>query len=525
MKNWSRFWADNTLIALLILCVLIPFAASLIRWLFDFDTIVLNQSFWTLIFKSISFTFIQATLSATLSVGAGLCVGIGLSLIHGQTGKLLLRISSAVGNFCFVLPGLSVALIFMNLSKSFSFWPTHGLFAIVLAHFVLNVLFLSAQIAGRIQDWEQGTGLELQAAAQTLGAQSPKAFFLTVSPLLLTEIRTWFPLVFLWSFTAFSTVLMMGGSPKFSTPEVLLYYFLQNDFNSARILVLCLVQLLMAALLLKFSNFSLSATPVELMTTLDNQLNSQNQIFLLRKKIFTIFKAGALFFCGIFLCLLTWSLLNGLSVIFQKAHLSAELRWAMGHSLLLALFTGLACLLLSIGLFLCSNQTRSFLFVCGAMITPTLLVAAYLSAELDRQLLGTAPVLQILFCSLAIALTLLPLMSLWIKRRLEGFSKEWEMAAATLGASGLQRFFWVYWPLNRDLLLRIFRLGFLTGLGEVALCTLLIQDIDFAAGLTKQLANRYDFEASRWLLLFIVLTTLLISLVSKERKKYGNPSV
>lgn len=200
--------------------------------------------------KVLSFTVWQALLSTLLT----LAIGLPGAYLFGRfkfRGKSLLRALTAVP---FVMPTLVVAAAFnallgprgwLNLGlmnvfdlaePPIQFINTLG--AILLAHVFYNttiVLRMVGDFWGRLDP-------KIMQAARILGANRWQSWWRVTVPLLMPAVAAAALLVFIFDFTSFGVVLVLGG-PKFSTLEVEIFYQTISLFNLPMAAVLSLIQL------------------------------------------------------------------------------------------------------------------------------------------------------------------------------------------------------------------------------------------------------------------------------------------
>ena len=207
----------------------------------------LNLAYFWRVF---SFTVYQAALSTLLTVLLGLPAAY-LFARYEFRGKMLLRSLSTIP---FVLPTLVVAAAFnalfgprgwANLAainllgfREAPFTLTNSLTAILIAHVFYNltiVLRLVGDVWSRLDP-------RLTQAARCLGATTWQAFWKVTLPLLLPAIFSASLLVFIFDFTSFGVILILGG-PRYATLEVEIYYQMTALFNFPTAVLLSLIQL------------------------------------------------------------------------------------------------------------------------------------------------------------------------------------------------------------------------------------------------------------------------------------------
>jgi len=202
------------------------------------------------VLKPLGFTLWQALLSTLLTLLVGLPAAYLFSHFDFK-GREALRLLSLLP---FILPTVVVAacfntllgprgwlnlglMAFLNLSEP----PIHmlqSLPAILLAHVFYNTAIIIRLVGSA---WSR-LDKKLVHAAQMLGASPWQAFREVTLPLLLPAITGASLLVFLFDFTSFGVVLMLGG-PQFATLEVEIYTQALYMLNLRLAAVLSLVQL------------------------------------------------------------------------------------------------------------------------------------------------------------------------------------------------------------------------------------------------------------------------------------------
>lgn len=201
--------------------------------------------------KVFGFTVYQAALSTLATLALGLPGAYWLARYRFR-GQALLRALTAVP---FVLPTLVVAAGFsallgprgwINLGLMAALGLeapplalTQSLGAIVLAHVFYNTTIVLRLVG----DFWSRLDPRLTAAARVLGASRGQAFREVTLPLLAPAIGAAALLVFIFDFTSFGVVLVLGG-PRFATLETEIYRQTIYLFNLPAAAVLALAQLL-----------------------------------------------------------------------------------------------------------------------------------------------------------------------------------------------------------------------------------------------------------------------------------------
>lgn len=196
------------------------------------------------------FTIWQAALSTILTLMIGL-PGAFLLARYEFRGKSLLQALSGVP---FVLPTLVVAAAFyallgsngwLNLAlmrifrlSSAPLALTNTIYAILLAHVFYNTTIVLRMVG----DFWAHIDPRLNQAARTLGANRLESFSKITLPLIAPAIIAAALLVFIFDFTSFGVILILGG-PRFATLEVEIYYQTISLFNLPLAATLSLLQL------------------------------------------------------------------------------------------------------------------------------------------------------------------------------------------------------------------------------------------------------------------------------------------
>ncbi|MBF0468339.1 MAG: iron ABC transporter permease [Desulfamplus sp.] len=210
------------------------------------------------------FTFWQASVSTILT----LIVSLPCAWVMGTFDFKGKKIVMTLATLPFVLPTIVVASAFQSLAYSirdisgssgllgvtqdgnsavadFLNWlssfmqPEHSISMILMAH-----LFYNFSVVLRITcAFWSSMGKEMKEAASMLGANGINIFFKITLPLLKPAIIASSTLVFIFCFSSFGVILILGG-PSFSTLEVEIYRQAAHLFNLPVASCLSLLQIL-----------------------------------------------------------------------------------------------------------------------------------------------------------------------------------------------------------------------------------------------------------------------------------------
>jgi len=190
---------------------------------FDFSTLT-NSNNLLITYNSLLFTFYQATLSTLLTFALGLPAAILFSKFHFR-GKSILRALTAVP---FMLPTVVVAAAFNSLFsynvtgsmlQVFNLQPsTFNFLLILVAHTFYNTSIVIRIVGNAISRLDP----KLEASARVLGADTFHVWKDVILPILRPSLLAAALLVFMFDFTSFGVILLLGGS-QFATLEVEIY--------------------------------------------------------------------------------------------------------------------------------------------------------------------------------------------------------------------------------------------------------------------------------------------------------------
>jgi thiamine transport system permease protein len=228
-----------------------PLARILWLGLNPVSLLTITPNSFLLASRSLLFTFFQALLSTLLTLLLGLPAAYLFARFDFR-GKALLRMLTAIP---FMLPTVVAAAGFnallgprgwinLGLMRFFGlesppivFIGTLG--AILLAHVFYNTTIVIRVVGNALARLDP----RLEQAARLLGADRRRAFRRVTLPLLRPAILAAALLVFLFDFTSFGVILMLGG-PRFATLEVEIYIHVIQFFDLPLASVLSFIQLL-----------------------------------------------------------------------------------------------------------------------------------------------------------------------------------------------------------------------------------------------------------------------------------------
>jgi thiamine transport system permease protein len=232
--------------------------------------------------RVIWFTIWQALLSTLLTLLVGL-PGAFLLARYRFPGKSLIR---AITGISFVLPTLVVAAAFNALlgprgwvNLTLMGWSgvssppiqfTNTLLAILVAHVFYNTTIVLRTVG----DFWAHLDPRVEQAARILGANRWQTLKQVTLPLIAPAISVAAMLVFIFDFTSFGVILVLGG-PRFSTLEVEIYNQTISLFNLPLAAALAIIQLVFT--------LALTVTYTRLSERLARPMNLRPQEYALRR--------------------------------------------------------------------------------------------------------------------------------------------------------------------------------------------------------------------------------------------------
>lgn len=195
---------------------------------FDLATLT-NSNNLLITYNALLFTFYQAALSTLLTFALGLPAAILFSKFNFP-GKSLLRALTAVP---FMLPTVVVAAAFNSLFgdrgllatafdlqlSTFNLQPsTFNFILILIAHTFYNTSIVIRIVGNALSQLDP----RIEASARVLGADTFHVWKDVILPILRPSLLAAALLAFMFNFTSFGVILLLGGS-QFATLEVEIY--------------------------------------------------------------------------------------------------------------------------------------------------------------------------------------------------------------------------------------------------------------------------------------------------------------
>ncbi|UQX79484.1 thiamine/thiamine pyrophosphate ABC transporter permease [Mannheimia haemolytica] len=478
---------------------------------------------------TVAYSLLQASLSAVISLFLGSLLARSFFYLDFKGKNLLYKTIS----FIWALPSLVIifavigvfgnsgwlAKLFQQLGWNWQF-NLYGLHGILIAHCLFNIPFV-------MKHYISGLNLIPHSHFQ-LATQLNLKGWLYIQIVELPVIKTLLPYifmtVFLVCFTSFPIVLMLGGSPKYSTLEVAIYQAVTFEFDFAKAIILIGVQFVVGiGLQWIMSHIAASAF---------KQLKQQpNHVDIWKPKPIGLAKIGlqAVIFLQSFAIILPlvsviWA---GLSVSRLSERLLNSTLWqATQFSLYLSLIASIFVITIS---YLIALEARQLLYTKAKLrysiltaitLFPLLLPIFLLSVGLfillmNSELSSEALLLLVGICN---GLTLLPFIYPMLFSAMWNSLTSHDKLAQGLGLKGLRR----WWIVEKNQLIRplvtAFTLAMSSSLGSFTVIAF-FGNADFSSlpYLLYQQLGSYRTEDAAVTALILMLFALLPFLFSKDK--------
>ncbi len=466
----------------------------------------LDSAFDAFLIHVIGFTYLQALASTALSA----VIGMAGAMLYADSRGILRRILSALTWIPFSLPPILAALGLLGV------WGRNGMAApvfsvlgewngiygwpgILLGHALFNFPLFIQLVGPALVEGDR----TLEKVALSLGASRLRCFATATWPRIRPAFCNAALLAFLFSSASFLIVLILGGSPRFTTIEVAIYQAIKHDLDVATAVRMALLQMGVATALMGFW-----FRPRPRLADSRDAFSA----YRFRSRISRYFAETAF---GVLLAVLVllplgWIVAQGLGAV-SDVSIWAGALWV---SVKLCFFSGALSVGVALPAAYGARRSETIRRWAGWVFTLPLAVSSLLILlgwRLAFPAWGQGNLS--LFLGVAVVQTLVALPVVY--RPLEdGFSRipdEWYRLSASLGAGPWQRFFWVEWPALRGALASGFFLGAAISIGEAG--AVLLFPSEATSNLTHliyQQMSRYRFEeayASATVLL--ALTALL----------------
>lgn len=430
--------------------------------------------------------FIQATISALLSLVIGTLLAVGLLFVKDVKNRYWFEILFLIPGF---LPGIFVVLSILQIYSVFGVHPM-GYPGVVTANVALSFGLVGVFLERGFRE-KVGGFAEL---ARVEGASSFKTF-VTLSPLMKRDFTAMFLSVFIFSFLGFSIPLILGGLEA-ATLEVQIYRKVVSEGALSEALSLSILQLLFIA----GCSFFVTLKGTKRKST------NVNLSYLGSPTVLMIF----IFATGWLLLAPMTPVFRGAPAVFQNAFLSDLIvRGGIG-TLVIGLTAGFFTMVLGAYMtYLWPSKILSRFFY--AYSAPSAVLIGFGFYLLGYHMDVFAP--KIAFLGVVLGLLFWPtLYRISFFASAESLEGQIEIARQ-MGAEAPQIFKQVTWPQVRSTVCSMAALAGLWAAGDFGISSMLTVEESTLSLLVKNLISRYRLAEATVVLWILVMVAILVALV------------
>lgn len=507
-QKHQRFF-NIVLLLFFILFAILPVVWAFTQMGFSFYSESLSSVFFKILTKSVVFAFLQSALSI-LAISF-FSFFIAILYFSAPPTILIKRALVFCATFLFTLSPTLLAFTILHGFRFFNLEAPLGIGLIVFCHFMLNALFFSVSLWERIDRFLSLDGEELLNYLNAMGATSLQKTKLLLLPLFKSEASSLFPQIFVWCFTSFSPVILLGEYPRNTSPETLLYYSLLNDLDGTRMFVIFISTFLLSLLLYKiFPQNSKSSK------TTGSHSPLYREPPLQKKPLF--FQATWLLITAFFILPFLPLFVLNLGPLFKISSSSThELLNSATGTLFVAILTMLFSFLISIVAIFANSKGRQlisrFYFLSPVFILMGWLETGFLNSQL---------IIPHVLVALGLTLTMLP----WILRQIDFFylslPDHFEDYAQTLGMNSFLFFKHILWPQSKALVIRISCVLGMWSFGEFLFSNALLPRAATLSLYIEDSLQRYRFNEASGALLISIAICLLFSVLASNINENRN---
>ncbi len=500
------------------------------------------------VIRIILFTLFQAAVSTLGALAVGL-PGAYLMAHYNFRGKRLVR---AVSTIPFILPSILVVLGFVIFYGNtgvlntliMSVFPVeeppvkilYSFKAIILAHTFYNFPIVLSIVS---TFWQQ-LPLKPAQAAQSLGATKAKVFWSVTLPRLLPSIISAATLVFLFCFSSFAILLVLGGGPRFTTLEVEIYQRARMAGDIGGSSALAGLSILIALLLVTIYSYTQQKMRYteEFTDQHTGMIPTQRKSLPMKLFIIVYIVFTVVFILGPLLSIVYRSLFAQMSrsgpMVFSLDNyriLFSSLSGGKSTSILsiinsVLIATGASFISVIFGVLLSSRivagrkRDRLFLEVFGMLPMVVSSVTLGLGYYMISVLTSRWDIGKIVFVVLAHVVITSPFILRSILPTYRRIPQTYQMASLTLGATFTKTFWNIDLPLLRNALVSAGAFGFAISMGELQATLTLSDSTIITLPITMyRLIGSYNFAAACALGTILMGVCILIFLSIEYLKK------
>ncbi len=496
--------------------------------LYSYNT---QTTYWDLSqsLQIIKYSTLQAGISALLATFLGLLLARAFFYLDFKLKPFLYKIISFVWSLPAVVAIFAIIgvwgnagwikdlLQYLGIDWQFSIY---GLQGIIIAHLFLNIPFATKYCLEGLNL----TNTNQHKLASQLNIKGWQYFKIVELPKLKGIIPYTFSHIFLLCFTSFPIVLMLGGSPKYSTLEVAIYQSVTFEFDFTKAIVLIVIQLFVGIFL------QLIMDIVTRYAFNKNTLATSKNIWKPKPIGKSEIYLQIILFLQIFLIIIPlisviWEAIS-VSNLFERL-LNPALWQAFLYSILISLIASFSVIIIA---YIIALETRQLTFkhktltqsILSGVTTYPLILPVFLLAVglfllfIDIVLSDIELIIIIGFCN---GLVLLPYIYRLIFTPMYQAFASYDKLSKTLGLKGINR----WWIVEKNYLIRplmnAFGLAMSASLGSFSIIAFFgTPDFSTLPYLLYQQLGSYHTEDAAVTALILMLCTLLPFLFIKQQE-------
>lgn len=528
IKERKIEYASYPAIVLILLLFLLPLSFTLSSAFTEGSFLKVYSNRYT--FKIIGFTLYQAFLSTLFS----LIIGLPGAYIIAKYNFPLKKVLVALCKIPFVLPSILVVLGFVIFYGNSGFLNTilmklfnlqepplkilYSFKTIILAHSFYNFPIVMNTVSNT---W-QALDTSCEQASRTLGATSFQTFLKVTLPRLRTSILSAATLIFLFCFTSFAIILVLGGGPQFTTIEVEIYNLAKRSMDTGAAAALSLASLLISIIILLLNQFFQKKSFIQ--TKINTRFKSFKSLSTLAKVLIIIYSLALIFFVlAPIVSIFVRSLINSSSRGGTKAFgfasyqnlLKPNITKAIVNTLIISIVSSFFCLISALLLTLRKSSVWEIISMLPMAVSSVIIGLGYFM--LDRVFTNNFTFLAIVLCHIVICL---PFALRTIIPFYHSLPTNLILASRTLGATRVQTLLKIEIPLMLGCLITAFTFCFAISLGEMN-ATLMLSNskIETMVVVIYRLINSYNYQGACALGSLLIVICLILFLLSEAIKK------
>ncbi|TXR53003.1 ABC transporter permease subunit [Reinekea thalattae] len=456
------------------------------------------QYFDSWLVSIVQFSIWQAFLSAFFSV----LIATPIAWFLSRQAFRFQWVLKSLFNLFFIMPTL---IIILAVVAAYSDWiNVFSLKGILIAHLYINGPFAIRLIWQSLENISQ----EKYQLGRSIGFNQKQQFYWIELPVLLQAIKPVFLLIFIFCFSSFTIVLTLGGGPANTNLEVAVYQALKLDFDPKAAVLYALIHFLSTAsiILLLGKRASFKMEYERLVKHIKPSSNHMQRLII-----------------GVLLLVLLYPVTSLVAQAFSEPWIgSSRLLAALTTSFVIALFSAMLSILLSLGRAFSQQRRLNLLLDYGLNILPVMVITTGLFLLVLK--LGIAFKVTHLLIIWVNALMTMPLLVPMLRNRVNVYQQRYAVIATAIGMPLATQFKYIYWPAIRGQIPWSVALAMVLSVGDLGVSAM-VGSVNFVTLpiLIYQAMGSYQMILASQLTLLLLVICALILLAAEwlgERKAH-----